>query len=223
MQSYDTTTTTTIINEHHPGICNVPLTKNCPLRNYINYNPFVCRSPIYILSSTDPAFQYQTQKRIQNTVRVKSSLYTDNLAALNIFQYPRIKTQVNWNQMSDRALPHFQTNSTFSQGSFYHGNSRRHPQTRCQPGATNPGGLGVDIKHNSYCRYLGRLKAKRPFKREAVPSTFGKPIPFNPAFPIYGAKTLKTNIVSGCNNCPLLVKYNPLVYEIYDSANKLAE
>ena len=186
-------------------------------------NPFIRRSPTFPLSSTDPAYQYQIQKIIQNTVRVKSSLFTDNLGALNIFQYPNLKEQVNWNQMSDRAVPHHQTNSTHSQGSFYHGNSRRHTQTRCQPGATNPGGWGVDIKHNSYYRYLGRLKGKRPFKREVVPSTFGNPIPFNPAFPIYGAKTMKMNIVTRCNNCPLLTKNDPLVYQIYDSANKLAE
>lgn len=186
------------------------------------FNPFVCRSLTYPLSSTDPAYQYQIQKIIQNTVRVKSSLFTDNLGALNIFQYPVLREQVNWNQMSDRAVPHHQTNSSRSQGSFYHGNSRRHTQTRCQPGATNPGGWGVDIKHNSYYRYLGRLKGKRPFKREVVSPAFGKPIPFNPAFPIYGAKTMKMNIVTGCNNCPLLTQNDPLVYQIYDSANKLA-
>jgi len=180
-----------------------------------------CKSPTSILGSNDPAFQYQIQKVIQNTVGVYSSIYTDNLSALNIFEYPKIREKVNWNQMSDRANPHYQTNSSSSQGSFYHGNSRRHTQTRCQPGATNPGGLGVDIKHNSYCRYLGRLKARKPFKREVVSSTFGKPIPFNPALPVYGAKTMKMNIVSRCNNCPEKSKYDPLVYKIYDSTEKL--
>lgn len=186
---------------------------------YFLVNPNVVRSPTYILNSNDPAFQYQTQKIIQNTVRVKSSLYTDNLGALNIYQKPNPSFHyVNWNQMSDRSIPHHQTNSSHSQGSFYHGNSRKHTQTRCQPGATNPGGWGVDMKHNSYYRYLGRLKGRKALKRETIPNDFGKPIPFNPALPIYGAKTMKMNIVAGCNCSPLNL---PLVYKIYDTSNKL--
>ena len=189
---------------------------------YFNQPFFSIRSPTFILTSNDPAFQYQTQKIIQNTVRVSSALYADNLAALNIFQYPKLREQVNWNQMSDRAMPHRQTNSGNSQGSTYHGSSLRHTQTGSRPGSTNPGGWGVDIKHNSYYRYLGRLKARKQFKREIVLSTFGQPIPFNRALPVYGAKTMKMNIVTGCNNCPLHSKYNPLVYKIYDNENKLA-
>jgi hypothetical protein len=210
MEEYNNTNTTTI-----EEVCDKLESE------YILNNVNHCQSPTFILGSNDPAFQYQTQKIIQNTVRVYSSLYTDNLGALNIYQSPKIREQVNWNQMSDRANPHYQTNSSFSQGSFYHGNSRRHTQTRCQPGATNPGGVGVDIKHNSYYRYLGRLKARKPFKREVVSSTFGKPIPYNPVLPVYGAKTMKMNIVSRCNSCPADSKYDPLVYKIYNSAEKL--
>jgi hypothetical protein len=103
--------------------------------------------------------------------------------------------------MSDRAVPHYQTNSGNSQGSSYHGSSLRHTQTSSRPGATTPGGYGVDIKHNSYNRYMNRLKAKKDIRRGAIPPNFGAPIPFNPAFPIYGGKTVKTGIVSGCN-CP---------------------
>lgn len=33
--------------------------------------------------------------------------------------------------------------------------------TRDRPGSQAPGGSGVDIKHNSYARYLARLKGKR--------------------------------------------------------------
>jgi hypothetical protein len=46
------------------------------------------------------------------------------------------------------------------------------------------------------------LKGKGPLRRGAIPVTFGTPIPFNPAFPIYGGKTTKTNIVNGCD-CPI--------------------
>jgi hypothetical protein len=61
----------------------------------------------------------------------------------------------------------------------------------------------------------------KPFKREVVSSTFGKPIPYNPVLPVYGAKTMKMNIVSRCNSCPADSKYDPLVYKIYNSAEKL--
>jgi len=160
-----------------------------------------CYSTNFKLNSNDPAYQYQTQKIIQNTVRVPSSLYTSDLGALTVYQRPVLKIGVNWNQMSDRALPHLQTNSGNSQGSFYHGSSTKHTQTRCRPGAGTPGGLGVDIKHNSYYRYMDRLKAKKDIRRGVIPPTFGLPIPFNPAFPVYGGKTVKTAIVSGCG-CP---------------------
>jgi hypothetical protein len=45
-----------------------------------------------------------------------------------------------------------------------------------------------------------------------IPRDFGKPIVFNPAFPIYGGKTTKTSIVSGCN-CPIGGSVNTEIYE----------
>jgi hypothetical protein len=146
------------------------------------------------LSIYDPAFQYQKQKVIQNTVRVPSSLYTMNLGALSVYQNPTNQLHVNWNQMSDRSHPHKQPGSGYSQGSTYHGSSTRHTQTRDRPGASTPGGVGVDIKHNSYNRYLSKIKAVKPIRRGAVPPTYGTPIVFNRAFPIYGGKTVKTAI-----------------------------
>lgn len=167
------------------------------------YHGPMCRGNSFKLNSADPAYQYQTQKIIQNTVRVPASLYTSDLGALSVYQRPSpaLRTGVNWNQMSDRAVPHIQTNSGNSQGSFYHGSSTRHTQTRCRPGACTPGGAGVDIKHNSYYRYMDRLKAKKDIRRGVIPPTFGTPFPFVPAFPVYGGKTVKTSIVSGCG-CP---------------------
>jgi hypothetical protein len=72
-----------------------------------------------------------------------------------------------------------------------------------RPGALSPGGSGVDIKHNSYERYLNRLKGRAPVRRGVIPPDYGVPyIPFNQAFPVYGGKTIKTSIVSGCD-CPI--------------------
>lgn len=175
-----------------------------------------CRSFNQNLNGNDPATQYQQQKIIQNTVRVKSSLYTMNLGALNVYQRPRttfslvdnsgstyvVPPSVNWNQMSDRKDPHVQTVVTGS-GSTYGASSTKRTITRLRPGALSPGGSGVDIKHNSYDRYLNRLKGKGPVRRGPIPPTYGQPyIPFNRANPIYGGKTIKTSIVSGCD-CPI--------------------
>jgi len=65
----------------------------------------------------------------------------------------------------------------------------------------SPGGIGVDIKHNSYDRYLNKIKGKGPLRRGPIPPTFDIPVPFTLADPIYGDKRIKTNIITGCN-CP---------------------
>ena len=154
------------------------------------------------LCNVDPALQYIRLKLIQNTVRVPASLYVNDLGALTTYQNPDPRYGVNWNQMSDRAVRHVQPNIVTG-GSFYHGSSTKHTITRCRPGAGCPGGAGVDIKHNSYDRYLNRLKGKGPARRGVVPPNFGTQLPFNPAFPIYGGKTMKTSIVGDNCNCPI--------------------
>ena len=154
------------------------------------------------LTSNTPANQYQRQKLIQNTVRVYSSIYTSNLGPLNAYKQPTAATYgVCWNQMSDRPVPSVQR-ATVPTGFNNNLNSRHHSVTSSKPGSQTPGGVGCDIKHNSYDRYLNRLKGKGPLRRGSIPATFGNPIPFNPAFPVYGGKTTKTNIVNGCD-CPI--------------------
>lgn len=164
------------------------------------------------LATDSPAAQYQTQKIIQNTVRVGSSLYTMNLAGLSGFQFPSLDPQIveqagtpyevpaltYWNQMSDRAHPSNQTVKIAS-GSRYHTSSTKHTITRNRPGAMSPGGIGVDIKHNSYERRLNKLKGKHVLRRGVIPPNYGEPIVFNRAFPVYGGKTVKTAIIGGCD------------------------
>ena len=206
--------------------------------NYITkdnffYNPFEVATnvkdttPFYYrlrscdtnLNSNTPANQYQRLKIIQNTVRVASSLYTMNLGALNAYAQPTPATyNVCWNQMSDRPVPSKQTTYVPTKGGTIGSSSTRHTVTGPRPGAQSPGGIGCDIKHNSYDRYLNRLKGKAPLRRGVIPPNFGAPIPFNRAFPIYGGKTTKTSIVNNCN-CPIESKaddsriYNdPLYY-----------
>jgi hypothetical protein len=86
------------------------------------------------------------QKRIWNQVRVPASMYMAALAIRPV--------GVNWHQMSDRVLP---AQQPFTQPS--HGNSTKRTLTRLRPGACSPGGQGVDVKHDSYARYLNRKKA----------------------------------------------------------------
>ena len=188
---------------------------------------YSCRNCNSNLAGNDPASQYQRQKIIQNTVRVYASLYTANLGALTAYKRPLPTPQlveqagtvyevpggVNWNQMSDRYRPSVQVSKTAS-GSTYHPSSTRHTIVRNRPNALSPGGVGVDIKHNSYHRYLNRLKGKGPIRRGVIPPRYGEPIPFNRAYPVYGGKTFKTNIVTGCD-CPDIPNNESGDYRIY--------
>ena len=182
-----------------------------PLQQYINR----CRGCNQNLTSNNPASRYQKLKLIQNTVRVASSIYTMNIGALNVYQRPNkvystveldnfgyiVSPGVNWNQMSDRKEPHIQK-VVGSSGSAYGGNSLKRTLTSIKPGALSPGGVGVDIKHNSYDRYLARLKGKGVLRRGVIPKIFKYPeLPFDPAYPVYGSKLFKTAIVSNCD-CP---------------------
>jgi hypothetical protein len=171
------------------------------------------------LTGFTPAEQYQKLKLIQNTVRIHGSLYTANLGPLTAYKNPISDPNQNlygvcWNQMSDRPVPSVQK-ATVPTGFATSVNKKHTSVTSSRPGCQTPGGVGCDIKHNSYDRYLNRLKGKGPMRKGLIPPYFGKPLPFNPATPIYGGKTTKTNIVNGCNcvfnnNQDLPIYNNPL-------------
>jgi hypothetical protein len=172
-----------------------------------------------------PADQYQKLKLIQNTLRIHSSLYTANLGPLTAYTKPLIETGVYWNQMSDRPIPSVQRPTIPTGYNISQINKRHTSVTSSRPGCQTPGGLGCDIKHNSYDRYLNKLKGKGPMRRGIIPPNFGVPLPFDPAFPIYGGKTTKTNIITGCN-CPTISSlqndiqiYNNPYYSPYPSSN----
>jgi hypothetical protein len=139
------------------------------------------------LTSNTPAVKTQIQKIIQQVVRVQSSLYTMNVGALNAYRNP----YVTWNRMSDRGQASVQKTYVPGGGGQLGGNSTRSAITRCRPGALSPGGVGCDIKHNSYDRYLNRLKGRGPLRRGVDAKTP----------PISGGKVVNFSIVSGCN-CP---------------------
>ena len=153
------------------------------------------------MTANTPANQYQRQKLIQNTVRVASSLYTMNLGSLTAYTKPPMEPYggVCWNQMSDRPVPSVQK-AYIPTGSNCSLNKKHTSVTSSRPGGQSPGGIGCDIKHNSYDRYLNRLKGKSSLRRGTIPPGFGTPqIPFNCAYPVYGGKVVKTNIINGCD------------------------
>ena len=174
------------------------------------------------LAGNDLASQYQRQKIIQNTVRVSASLYTMNLAGLSGYQKPLnvlqlveqagtqyiVPAKTYWNQMSDRARPSNQVTKVAS-GATYHSSSTRHTITRNRPGAMSPGGIGVDIKHNSYNRYLNKIKGKAPLRRGVINSS-------NLLSPIYGGKIVKTSIINKCA-CTEVSEQDKLIYNSNDN------
>ena len=97
-------------------------------------------------------------KRIYNTVKVSESEYLMNKSSLTVQHDSRDSDNLNWNTMSDRLL---KANSLKNFNTIKRqGNSTKSSLTRLRPGALTPGGYGVDIKHNSYDRYLLRKKYK---------------------------------------------------------------
>ena len=162
-----------------------------------------CRGCYKNIPSNNPAIINQRQKIIQKTVRINSSLYTMNISGLNVYQSPSQNYQVveqaganylippglNWNQMSDRSRPAHQIVKTGS-GSTYGSSSLRATKVRNRPGAMSPGGSGVDIKHNSYERYLNRIKGKGLLKKGNIQINDGQKMT--------GGKDVKFAIVNNC-------------------------
>ena len=185
-----------------------------------------CRGCSKNMSSDDPAMINQRQKIIQKVVRINSSLYTMNIAGLNVYQSPSKNSQIveqagvnyvippglNWNQMSDRARPAQQNVKTGS-GSTYGSSSLRGTKVRNRPGAMSPGGSGVDIKHNSYERYLNRIKGKGLLKK-------GK-VQVNDEQKMTGGKDSRLAIVNNCFcekdkniNMNNMTEFNDVMYDI---------
>jgi len=153
-----------------------------------NYNALSrsnCVSCLNIENATGKASI--SQKRIWNQVRAPASTYVMNLSSFTSAAQRLVsKTNVNWNQMSDSV-------SAAQQPSLNptHGNSLKRTLTSDRPGAATPGGKGVDVKHDSYARYLNRKKAV----------SMKTPPPNSAIQPLYGNKTNSVNISSSSANC----------------------
>ena len=87
-------------------------------------------------------------KIIYNQVGYEGSLYVNNIATLHVLDKCCDDTPKTSKSQSDRNQPAVQRKLNYSRG----------PKLR--PGMLNPGGKNIDVKHNSYDRYLARKKAK---------------------------------------------------------------
>lgn len=123
------------------------------------------------LNQTSSHNEEQTQKIIQNQVRTSGSVYTMNLKSLYI-NSDDLSVTKPWNNASDRRVAHGisgpTTNTSIRQN------------------------YGVDIKHNSYDRYLGRKKSQY-LKTEPIST------PVN--VPKMGNKTRKFGLINCTKIC----------------------
>ena len=124
-----------------------------------------------------------SERQIQNQVRAPASQYTDALKSVtvahNYIRYPCTsiqcldKTSSIWGNkfnLRNRSDQRYAARTgpliqKINGSSNYvnvptRGNSTRTTITANKPGAMTPGGYGVDVKHDSYARYLGKLKGK---------------------------------------------------------------
>ena len=146
--------------------------------------PIISQCKSCVSSSTNNA--PIIQKRTWNQVRAASSLYTMSFAALANTQRIRANP-INWNQSSDQQVASIQT--------AYHptrGNSTKRTLTSIKPGTAAPAGTGVDIKHNSYDRYLYRLKAGNIRTQSSTTEA---------SVPLYGNKVKTYGMISNSDNC----------------------
>ena len=121
--------------------------------------------------------QKAIQARIQNQVGVSESQLQNVNSALTIsfneknekgnILYPNyykrhskiFGNKFNLRNQSDRTFPSRSTGIRGLNNVPTRGNSVTSSITRNRPGQMAPGGIGVDVKHGSYARYLAKIKA----------------------------------------------------------------
>lgn len=144
---------------------------NCD--NYPQRKPLQCRSGCV----SKPDLEKSTRKRVQKTVMLSSSEYLMNKSALTVSKDRQNESMISEknSQASDRKRAAVKTSDvkTINYSSTYR------TRLSLRPGALAPGGTGVDVKHNSYARYLAKKKGGNALR----------------------GKDQKEGVVSGCD-CP---------------------
>ena len=150
--------------------CDTPFTNTNS--NFKYKKPIV--SPIDASSSHNII---QIQKEIQNQLHTSSSNYTEVISSLNISKdINNSSSKKPWHNASDRAQPHGQISTNVN--------------------TSQKENRGLDIKHNSYSRYLakkksGTLKTQKTQTIEPIPLKGNKT-------KYYSLTTQNTNCVSNC-------------------------
>ena len=130
--------------------------------------PAQCHSCVDVSSSIT---NIATQKKIQKQVGVAGSLYTMNLGSLNINSDDLANGDTPWHNSSDRRAAH---------------GAPEYSVTSLK------GNKGVDIKHNSYDRYLGRKKSQH-LKTQTLASAATNPQ--------YGNKVRTFGLINCVRSC----------------------
>ena len=99
--------------------------------------------------------QIQNQAGVSQSqmIGVKDAFYIGGDKIQSIKKNPALKP---YNNLSDRSTAHIVKLSSVIPT---RGDSVSRSVTSNKPGSMGPGGTGVDVKHGSYARYLGKLKA----------------------------------------------------------------
>ena len=107
-------------------------------------------------------------KVITKSVGQSGSQYLGNLGSLEVFKC--IDASCNQEYQSSQASDRYQKAKVPLTAVIpTRGNSMKRTLTSLRPGALGPGGSGVDIKHNSYARYLAKKKG-RAILKEKIPT-----------------------------------------------------
>ena len=226
--SYNSRNNTFMLNTINNGSCWIPRQARCQAPCGAFYPDKDGELPVEYLNKyagwvqeRKNAIKNADNKRISGTVRVPSSEYQMNkasgLSTQNIiFNYYQPKTGyerndldlLQWNQSSDRAFPS-RMNRSNNVNVPSHGNSTKTSLTRHRPGAGAGGKqYGVDLKHNSYHRYLLKKKGLKPLrgeKQKVVPWNDPKPHQSKAVFDksVQNNKWRKDSIVANMNHCSL--------------------
>ena len=153
-----------------------------------------------------PAAAYQRNQIIDRTVRLPASMFTMNLGSLSA------SVKQTWHPQSDRAAASRQ---------MYH------TTASSRPGGQSPGGIGCDVKHGSYDRYLNRLKAGHLNRGPTIVSgcacdktnVYFDPNPILPPVDVpytksYRAGEIVYRLVDGVYNQAKVLSNNVGLYEI---------
>jgi len=143
---------------------------NC-VNKFNNIKPiYKYQKPLSVpITGTSSIYPIETQQRIQKQNRVESSTLTSVLSSLTIGN-ELINNNKSWNNSSDRV--------------YDYNTALLNPKLK---------NVGIDVKHNSYDRYLGKKKSQY-LKSQSVNKA---------SIPIIGNKTQYYGLINSnnCNTC----------------------